>query len=495
MAERFVRLKEVFLAHRALVEQCLDLVDSKVAEADELLEARLDPHFNDVLFPLIREQRTLAEQAFADAISGAEQVVAAADSRNTWLTMFALVAASVLGVVLSRSIAKPLAQLRTAALQIGKRRLDTRIPIHSRDELGMLAETFNRMAQDLQATTVSKAYVDDILESMSELLVVTDPHLDIQRVNRAVQEQLGYTAQELVGQSLGILFAEPIVGAEIASPPENVLGVHEHVLATKQGQRTTVHWAGSELLDPSGVLQGVVCAAVNITERKLAEQQLRASLVEKEVLLKEVHHRVKNNLQIISSLLALQARATADADVHRMFEECQGRIRSMALIHEQLYQSGELSRIDFSEYVQRLCYHLADSSAVLDGRVVLRIDVAAAPLPINLAIPCGMILNELVSNALKHAFPGDRRGQICVSFHVAGRHHKLSVRDSGVGMDDRSSTHKNNTLGLKVVDALVRQLGGHLQYENIRGASFAITFDEPTEPRAPADEVEACAPA
>ena len=181
-----------------------------------------------------------------------------------------------------------------------------------------------------------------------------------------------------------------------------------------------MHWAASELREPSGGLQGIVCAALNITERKLAEQRLRASLAEKEVLLKEVHHRVKNNLQIISSLLTLQARETTDADAHRMFEECQGRIRSMALIHEQLYQSGELARIDFCEYARRLCAHLVDSVGALDGRVALRIDVTAAPLPLNLAIPCGMILNELVSNALKHAFPGGRRGQIVVGFHAAG---------------------------------------------------------------------------
>jgi PAS domain S-box-containing protein len=351
------------------------------------------------------------------------------------------------------------------------------------------------LAEELQTTTVSKAYVDNILESMSEVLVVTSPTLDIQLVNRAGQEQLGYKNQELIGKPLAMLFADPILGAGTNPSQVNVLGVHERLLRTKQGQRILAHWAGSEMRDSAGVLQGVVCAALNITERKLAEQRLRASLDEKEVLLKEVHHRVKNNLQIISSLLALQARETADPDAHRMFEDSQGRIRSMALIHEQLYQSGELSRIDFSEYVQRLCSHLADSSGVLNGRAVLRIDVAPTPLPLFLAIPCGMILNELVSNALKHAFPEDRQGQIFVGFDIEGESYRLTVRDNGVGIAGRSSTPNTGSLGLKVVEALVGQLGGSLTCQNSGGASFTITFDIPAEPTQPVEDVEAGASA
>jgi PAS domain S-box-containing protein len=334
------------------------------------------------------------------------------------------------------------------------------------------------MAEDLQATTVSKAYVDNILESMSELLIVADPQLQIQLVNRAALEQLEFTSQELVGQPLAMLFAgHQFLAVRENAIPHEWLGVHEHVLLTKGSRPIPVHWAGSQLQDPSGALQGIVCIALNIAERKLVEERLRASLDEKEVLLKEVHHRVKNNLQVISSLLALQGRETADPEASLMFADSQGRIRSMALIHEQLYLSGDLSRIDFSEYVRRLCLNLMDSSGASDSYVALHIDVDPVPLPLDLAIPCGMILNELVSNALKHAFTTNAHGQVNVKFHRDGNRHTLSVSDNGVGIRVRPQHHKTSSLGLKIVHALVKQLDGQLDVKSVAGSSFTISFD------------------
>ncbi|HKD36192.1 MAG TPA: histidine kinase dimerization/phosphoacceptor domain -containing protein, partial [Pirellulales bacterium] len=264
------------------------------------------------------------------------------------------------------------------------------------------------------------------------------------------------------------------------SPLESLLGTHELSLTAKNGRLVPVHWAGSELRGEAGELQGLVCAALNIAERKETEERLRASLDEKEVLLKEVHHRVKNNLQIISSLLALQARGNGDPEVRRMFEESQGRIRSMALIHEQLYQSGELSRIDFLEYVRRLCSYLMECSGDQDGHVSLRLDVAAVPLPLNLAIPCGMILNELVSNALKHAFPGGRRGTVLIGFESHDGNYRMSVSDDGIGTA-AAEPPKPGSLGLKVVDALVKQIGGAMSVTSDRGTKFNIIFSDATE--------------
>ena len=333
------------------------------------------------------------------------------------------------------------------------------------------------MAEELQATTVSKAYVDDIVESMSEMLIVADPDLRIRLANGAAVAQLGYTADELVGRPLASLLGTRLEPSGVKSPLESLVGTHELSLTAKNGRLILVHWAGSELRGAAGELQGLVCAALNIAERKETEERLRASLDEKEVLLKEVHHRVKNNLQIISSLLALQARGNGDPEVRRMFEESQGRIRSMALIHEQLYQSGELSRIDFLEYVRRLCSYLIECTGDQDGRVSLRLDVAAVGLPLNLAIPCGMILNELVSNALKHAFPSGRRGTVSIGFESRGDDYRLSVADDGVGTA-AAEPPKPGSLGLKVVDALVKQIGGAMSVASDRGTKFRITFSD-----------------
>ncbi len=474
-ADTFKQLGEAFTAHHQMVEKCLSLIDKDPVAADAYRREKLDAHFNDVLFPLLRGQKQNAEAEFSHEVHSVERAVAAANLRNTIVTLVALICALALGLALSRSIGAPLAELKAAALRIGKGHLETRLTNRSRDEIGVLAATFNRMAEELQATTVSKAYVDNILQSMSEMVIVVDPQLQIRIVNGAAVEQLGYSVGELIGQPLAILLPDLREPPASGAIHDRVLGSQELWLFAKDGEQIPVHWAGSELRGEAGELQGVVCAALNIAERKRAEAQLRASLVEKEVLLKEVHHRVKNNLQIISSLLALQARDKNDLQVRRMFEESQGRIRSMALIHELLYQSGELSRIDFLEYVRRLCSYLMESTGDESGRVSLAINVAPLPLPISLAIPCGMILNELVSNALKHAFP-DGSGSMQITFALAADRYSLSVRDDGPGFDAVAAAGKAGSLGLKVVEALTRQLGGELAITTSGGAEFLVSF-------------------
>ncbi len=472
----YQRLQDAIVAHRSLVRQCVRLIDLDVAKGEKFLESKLDAHFKDVLHPLIDGQKRAAESEFTGDIIGVKRALAGASARNTTATLFALVFALLLGLYLSHSIGKPLEQLKSAALKIGEGHLDTRVENTSRDEIGVLAATFNRMAEDLQATTVSKTYVDNILESMSEILIVVDRELRIQMINRAGLEQLGFKADELIGRGLGDLLDAPRPRETPSASPGDLLGTGEHRMTTKSGARIAVHWSAAELRGVGGDRLGVVCAALNIDQRKLDEERLRASLAEKEVLLKEVHHRVKNNLQIISSLLALQASEASDADTRRLFEESQGRIRSMALIHEQLYQSNELSRIDFSEYVRRLCENLRESSGAFIGQVSLSLDVDSAPLPLNLAIPCGMILNELISNAIKHAFPSGQRGEIQVAFHFEGSQYVLSVSDNGAGMP---ATTSQTSLGLKVVQALARQLGGELRVDNRLGAGFTIVFPDP----------------
>ncbi len=474
---RYDQLWTAFKLHNHLVNQCLAMIDTDPAAAEEFLSDQLDAHFNEKLLPLLHDQKYNAQGDFSREVHSIERAVAAANVRNTIATLSALICALLLGLFLSRSIGRPLAELKAAVLKIGQGRLDTRLKARSRDEIGVLAATFNRMAEELQATTVSKAYVDDIVESMSEMLIVADPDLRIRLANGAAAAQLGYTADELVGRPLASLLGTRLEPSGVKSPLESLVGTHELSLTAKNGRLILVHWAGSELRGAADELQGLVCAALNIAERKETEERLRASLDEKEVLLKEVHHRVKNNLQIISSLLALQARGNGDPEVRRMFEESQGRIRSMALIHEQLYQSGELSRIDFLEYVRRLCSYLIECTGDQDGRVSLRLDVAAVGLPLNLAIPCGMILNELVSNALKHAFPGGRRGTVSIGFESRNGDYRLSVADDGVGTA-AAEPPKPGSLGLKVVDALVKQIGGAMSVAIDRGTKFRITFSD-----------------
>ncbi len=216
--------------------------------------------------------------------------------------------------------------------------------------------------------------------------------------------------------------------------------------------------------------------------RKKVDAQVKASLEEKDVLLKEVHHRVKNNMQVISSLLNLQSRHLHDPKVAEAFRDSQRRIRSMALIHERLYQSSDLSRIEFSQYLRNLATHLFHSYQVDANRVRLRIDAEPVYLNINTAIPCGLIVNELVSNSLKHAFPEGRGGEVAVELRrVPEDGYLLRVRDDGVGFPEGLDIRRTETLGMQVVTTLVSQIDGRLEFEKAEGSggtSFILQFND-----------------
>ncbi len=210
---------------------------------------------------------------------------------------------------------------------------------------------------------------------------------------------------------------------------------------------------------------------------RAAAAELRASLQEKEVLLKEVHHRVKNNLQVISSLLGLQGRLFQDARSRELLEECRARVLSMALVHEKLYHSGDLTRVDLADYLRTLVAQLEQGQ--LGRRDRVRVVVEAEPVRASLerAIPIGLILNELVTNALKHAFPGERAGTVRISLRLTGGGGALlEVADDGVGLPAGIECGTAATLGLQLVSMLARQLDGQLSCERAGGTLVRLTF-------------------
>jgi two-component sensor histidine kinase len=221
----------------------------------------------------------------------------------------------------------------------------------------------------------------------------------------------------------------------------------------------------------------------DITERKRAEEKIRASLREKEVLLKEIHHRVKNNLQIISSLLYLQATRTEHPGAISALRESRNRIKSMALIHERLYQSPNLASVDMGEYTRNLVSDLQRSHSIGERAVRLRLDIEDIPLGITEAIPCGLIINELVSNALKHAFPKGRAGEITIGLQRGGANQvTLTVSDNGIGLPEQVDFRKSPSLGLTLINSLVEQLGGTIELDRSGGTAFTITFGGLGEP-------------
>jgi PAS domain S-box-containing protein len=215
----------------------------------------------------------------------------------------------------------------------------------------------------------------------------------------------------------------------------------------------------------------------DITERKQAEEKIRTSLQEKDLLLKEIHHRVKNNLQVVSNLLDLQSDYITDERTRRFFQESQDRISAMALIHEKLYQTRDYMCIDFADYLGKLTQHLLRCYEKEAGLVSLVVEAEKVAIGIDEAIPCGLIVNELLSNALKHAFPGGRKGEVtvrCIS--LEGGRISLTVSDNGVGLPPGLDIRNTESLGLHLVTMLVRQLRGTIEIGNDCGASFGITF-------------------
>lgn len=218
-------------------------------------------------------------------------------------------------------------------------------------------------------------------------------------------------------------------------------------------------------------------AQQELAERKRAEAQLETSLKEKTVLLQEIHHRVKNNLQVIISLLNLHSSHIKDSQLHSVLQESQGRIRTMALIHQKLYQSTNLAEINVGDYIRELAADLFRSYQAETRHITLRLYVDDFFLAMDPAITCGLILNELVTNALKHAFPDDQGGEIRIEFQ-AGPDGQLSlvVADNGVGFPTPVDFNLNASLGLQLVNALVTQLNGTIEIEPQNGAEIRITF-------------------
>lgn len=224
-------------------------------------------------------------------------------------------------------------------------------------------------------------------------------------------------------------------------------------------------------------LETIASLVGNAIKRLRAEEQIKASLQEKEVLLQEIHHRVKNNMQIISSLLSLQSQKITDKELIQLFKDSQNRVRSMALVHEMLYKSEDLARIDFSKYISNLTTELFRSFKSNPEKIKLIIDTANIYLNVNIAIPCAMIISELVSNSLKYAFNPVSDGTIQIKFHMREENaYSLIVSDNGVGISDELDHRESETLGLHLVKTLTKQLDGNIELDRNGGTKFTITF-------------------
>jgi len=331
-----------------------------------------------------------------------------------------------------------------------------------------------------------------ILKNMQEGYYEVDLAGHITFCNEALCRMFGYSRNDLIGMDSRCLFEESTFNdlVHIAANIQKDLSdttIAEYEVVQKDGTRSLVESSITLKVDQDGHPIGFQGVSRDITERKQAEKHLKATLYEKEILLKEIHHRVKNNLQVISSLLNLQARVLHNEHDRMLFQESQQRVRTMALIHEKLYQSADLTRIDFQEYVDHLLRDVSQLYGSSMQSIQITTDIPTIELHIDVAIPCGLIINELVANALKYAFPIGH-GTVTITFRQIDTQYQLTIQDDGVGLPESFDLTQLNSLGLQLVQGLVEeQLDGIFELQqDAPGTCWCISFQtQPNEEAQP----------
>ncbi|MCK5504066.1 MAG: PAS domain S-box protein, partial [Thermodesulfovibrionia bacterium] len=431
----------------------------------------------------------------------------------------------------NRSIASPLQKLVKSAEIIGSGNLDHRTNISGKDEISQLSGKFDQMTTNLKAVTASKddlnkeiierkeaeKELENIFNLSPDMICVCTPEGNFIKVNPSCERVLGYTTDEILKLGWAKL-VHPDDMENTNKEVEKQLKGNSTInfvnrFRCKDGTYKILEWQATPSID------GIVYATTRditmrkqaeeelqkakdeleerveertaelestvkllqdeISERKKAEEKIKASLKEKDVLLQEIHHRVKNNMQVISSLINLQQTHIKDKDSIEMLAETQNRIKSMALIHEKLYKSKDMSKIDFIKYIEDFSQDLFGFYKVDNARIALKVDGRDTFFGIDTAIPCGLVINELVSNSLKYAFPDNRKGNIRIELHpINNKEFELAISDNGIGIPEDLDIKSTESLGLKLVDVLVRQIKGNIQCNRTNGTEFIIKFQQ-----------------
>ncbi|MGA2919059.1 PAS domain S-box protein [Methanoregula sp.] len=340
----------------------------------------------------------------------------------------------------------------------------------------------------MEALATSEEKYRSLVEQIGDIVFHIDENGHITYMSPHVLAKMGMTGenlQKLHARDLAPPEYQDAIGKYLdpaISEHPQVSGFEIHIPIKGTGSSLILEVNATTSFDKTGRFTGYSGIARDITVRKNLENEVAASLKEKEILLKEIHHRVKNNMQVISSLLSLQARLMKDPGSREAIRESQNRVMSIALVHEKLYQSKNLARIHYDDYLKKIGENLLQSYGIPAGKIRLDIHADDMVLPISKAIPVSLIINEMLSNALKYAFPQDRTGTITIDFRRTGEHYILVVKDDGVGLPGKIVLDSIETLGLQLVNSLVAQIQGTLTLQRENGTEYRIEFDfEPGE--------------
>jgi PAS domain S-box-containing protein len=325
-----------------------------------------------------------------------------------------------------------------------------------------------------EALRQSEARGVSALESTTDAFFEVDPDWRLIRVNQQAERLWTRHREDVLGRNLWEVFPESVDGpfyrlferAMRAGAPAHLEEFYPH---SPCGRWFEVH------AYPSA--EGLAVYFRDVTARRHTGEKIKRALQEKEVLLREVHHRVKNNLQVICSMLRLQERNIRDDTLLQVLRDCRARVHAMAMLHDQLHRAKDFSNINLGEYIRNLAASLFSSYGVNSADVSLRLDIEDIPVAVDTAIPCGLIVNELVSNSLRHAFPEGRTGHVSLDLHARpGGCIELAIGDDGRGFPESANPTDTRSLGLWLVDLLAGQIGASVERSSIGGAQYRLVF-------------------
>ena len=457
---------------------------------------RLDPTFEAVDDGVMDTRAEVIEAGYlfgrveiGVAVDELQHLMQSAKRYGFGIGLIEMLLVALFSFILGGYLTRQLADLIRGSRQVASGNLGYQLAIKGRDELAQTAEAFNtmstRVADSYRQVEQREVFWHQVIDSSLDGIIVIDKKGVVLSFSAGAELMLGYRADEVKGRNVSMLVPDPhrerhddYLRAYLEGGEGGIIGKsRDFTISRKDGRELPINLRVTEMNtggDPNFI--GVIH---DISERVEYEQQLTRSLREKETLLKEIHHRVKNNLLVVSSILEMQEEEGEDSEINRVLRVSQDRIRSMALIHEKLYRSDTLAEVDFAGYLEQLVERLVFSYSV--NRDGIDVVVEAEPLQLNVetATPLGLIVNELVTNSLKHAFAAGDSGEVRVRFYQSGDGaYTLSVSDNGRGLPQNFEIDHAESLGLQIVSLLTRQLDAKLAFERGQGVTASLTLEE-----------------
>ncbi len=470
-------LRQSFSYYNSLVRELYEL-DESPEMSNEIFNITIEPYFRNTLLPVLQDLR---KANYASIDLQMEVLQTKADETVIKIVLYSVLAfliSLILATLVYRSISKPISELTAGAEEMGSGNLSQRIELNTDDELSDLAKTLNGMAENLNKSMVSRTYVNNIIQSMGDMLIVTNPDGEILLANNAVNKNIGFTSEDLVDT----IFWDLISGEEreefrMSVKRNSSLETPVEIkLVTNSGDTIPVNLSYSTL-SKNGERADMIFVASDISVLKEAERKISDSLEEKNVLLSEIHHRVKNNLAVITGLLELQTWNLKSEEGIGVLRDSQLRIKSIALVHEKLYKTENFANVFIDDYIEELTKGIEDSFNDPAKSIIRRVNSENIKMNINQAIPFSLLLNEVVVNAYQHAFKGISDGYINIELkEVSEGRLQLKVEDNGVGL--KGDPMDSESQGMKLISTLTSQLNGEFEIKNAdtKGTIFTVEF-------------------